>query len=157
MAQWCDATAAARHFADPLVRPELERNGLLADLANSFLIEATRDAAHLPAPRALATSFALHRAKRFQTVTRLVPRPAGGYEIVKASLFPDAAAATDGPVRQVLDPAPHVAGEKLSLEMLRAWPGVRCRGPGCVPRLDRRVARVSRCPRDSGAGQGPAA
>src|SRR5579864_4067912 len=136
LAQWCDATASGRHFADSLVRPELERNGLLPDLANSFLIETADVSDGLPQRPWLVASVALHRARRFQTVTRLVRSSSGGYEVLKEPLLPAEHARTTGSVRQVLEPAPLVVGEKLSLQMLRAC---RLGGPAGRQQFQARV------------------
>lgn len=73
-----------RVFDDALVNNEVAKNGLLADLSNSFLVVASR----FPFPPEndeLATTFAASRARQFATQTRFV-HSGNGIQVIKDAL-----------------------------------------------------------------------
>lgn len=119
LSQWHDRGRDALRFAEPLVLLEAEKNGLLADLANSFVVVATR--ADEPAPNYTwdAAYYSVNRRRQYQTETRL-EEAAGRPIIRKAHLFLCPAEESASLVRQAVGLSPYVPGEKLSLQMLRA-------------------------------------
>lgn len=119
LAQWLDLGRDRLPFADPLVMTEIEKNGLFADLANSFLVIATHRGDPAPEYNWDAAYYSINRRRRFQTETRL--ERAGPRHVVKKSrLIPAEAEDPNGAVVQNLQSRPFVRGEKLSLRMLRA-------------------------------------
>ena len=66
-----------RLFNETLAMASLIRNGLIADLSNSFLVVAQREAAAPASCEPLAWSFAVHRRPSFATQTIFVRRETG--------------------------------------------------------------------------------
>jgi SAM-dependent methyltransferase len=76
-----------RLFDETLAMVSLTRNGLIADLSNSFLVVAKRDAAAAAPAEPLAWSFAVHRRACFATETTFLRRETG-IMVVKTAIGP---------------------------------------------------------------------
>lgn len=77
-----------RAFDEALVFSSLGDNKLIADLANSFLIVASFDAAEPCTSDALAMTFAVNRVPEFAAITSFY-RKDEGIAVVKEPVFPD--------------------------------------------------------------------
>lgn len=119
LSQWHDRCQPVGSFCEPLVTLESERNGLLPDLANSFLVVASRHGNPLPTFNWDATYYALGRRRCFQTETRLVDDGSKPV-IIKSSLYPKFPHPATSPVSQHMQSTPFHPGHKLSLLMLRS-------------------------------------
>jgi SAM-dependent methyltransferase len=120
LSQWYDRQKMHVPFSDILVLPALEKNGLLADLANSFLVLAGKQESAIPASAWDAVYYSLNRKLCYQTETRLHDTQAGRV-VSKKRLFPLSANGSKSlPIKQVVGTSPYAVGEKLSLAMLRA-------------------------------------
>jgi SAM-dependent methyltransferase len=123
LGQWCDQCGPATTFAADLVYDELERHGLLADYANSFLVAARRGLAPFQSDECIAIVYSTRRRIPFQRSTRLLKRD-GHYAVRK-----DPFDAESGPRWSDSDLAgtesEYIIGDKLSLLMLRAMRSLR--------------------------------
>lgn len=116
------ARTALRCFDDALVTREVNENGLLPHLSNSFLVVAAQHPISLDYSE-LAVTFAAHRAREFATQTRFVRSPEG-IQVLKEPL--DAAASREATLndgstlRNLLKPAKYIRGELLYWRLLVA-------------------------------------
>lgn len=112
-----------RLFEEPLAVEVLERNGLVEELANSFLLVAR--AANLPSRtrKAIAWSYAVHRHEKFATETAFVHE--GETVVVHKSALspcraPDGQSNGAAGLCQRLEPASHRRGKLLIRRVLEA-------------------------------------
>ncbi len=121
----------ARHFDETLVLKEAARNGLLGDLANSFLVVARRRADRsrpVDAGALLAATYAVHRRPEFTVETRLLRRD-GGIVAEKRPLVPEASRQIECAGLTV----DHVPGtEKYVRGELAVWSLTRARARGAT-------------------------
>lgn len=115
----------AKSFTEPLVWKTVCRNGLLSDLANSFLFVVARDQAGLtkcsPDPSVLAWSFSGDRSPEFATETRIV-RADDDLHVVKSHRSPSRrfpSGAQKQWSQTILPESGYYLGERLDLELLR--------------------------------------
>ncbi len=112
-----------RSFPETLVWQVLEQNGLLAELANSFLVVATKTgetlAVRAPEPSTLAWSYANDRCPALSVATRIV-RQSDGVRVLKEPLGSTTADTESSRWRHSIEPVtPYIVGELLNLKMLR--------------------------------------
>jgi len=113
----------SRIFAEQFVMPVLERNGLLEELANSFLLVAGKEETNLINPGGIAWFYASgYRQKQFCTETR-IQRKKNTLIVGKSRLVgTQGMISSDGPVRIVHrcdENEVYQSGELLSREILR--------------------------------------
>ncbi len=111
-----------RGFLEPLVWSVLQKNGLAADLANSFLVIASRSeqsiAARAPDSSTLAWNFSSHRRPALSVVTRIV-RESGGLQVRKDKISSIPLTETHDWQHTIEPVVAYVAGESLCLRMLK--------------------------------------
>jgi SAM-dependent methyltransferase len=108
-----------RLFEESLTLAVLERNDLIADMANSFLLVARSASLPPPASQAIAWSFAVERHERFATETAFV-RDGGALTVRKSSLSLRPGCKTSTSIGQRLDPAPYRRGKLLVWRVIEA-------------------------------------
>jgi SAM-dependent methyltransferase len=123
-------------FAEDLVWEVLGENGLIADLANSFLVAASADAASslLRAPAWLAELRTPNRVRAYRTVTHFVDGGAG-ILVRKSRADESASAPAEAPVRLLTpEPSPLLPGRPLAARARRLLrtPGVDAAGFAAV-------------------------
>jgi precorrin-6B methylase 2 len=112
-----------RSFYEPLVWSVLQRNGLIADFANSFLVVATETDDSLvvrtPDPATLAWNYSDSRRPSLTVLTRIV-REASGLRVRKERVRPAQAAERSEWWIHAIEPAvAYISGDPLWLRMLR--------------------------------------
>jgi len=112
-----------RLFEEPLAIAALERNGLVEDMANSFLLVARPAGVPSRTRGVIAWSYAVHRHERFATETAFV-REGEKLIVRKTALSPSSAPEeqSDGSARllQKLESAPYHRGTLLIRRVLEA-------------------------------------
>lgn len=104
-----------------LVWPVLARNGLIQDLANSFLIIASDNSySKSPTvPQPLAVIYTNDRARQFNTITEFV-RESGGHLTTKKRKLTPVESISNGVMTQHLADTPYVCARTLHSEILAA-------------------------------------
>jgi precorrin-6B methylase 2 len=113
-----------RAFLEPLVWSTLERNGLIPDLANSFLVIAAADDSALaersPDPSTLAWAYSNHNRRAHLNVSTRFVREGGKLRVRKETVLPPREPET-GRWQHVIETAvDYHVGETLSIRMLRS-------------------------------------
>ncbi len=115
---------ALRSFSEIPVWHVLHRNGLVADLANSFLVVASQTAAALaertPRSECLAWNYSVNRRPPLAVTTRIV-RDGSSVRVEKFSVARGASPIESERWRHSIEPAvDYIVGEILSLRMIRS-------------------------------------
>jgi SAM-dependent methyltransferase len=111
-----------RTFSENLVWSVLERNGLIADLANSFLVVAAKKkeslAVRAPDSSTLAWTYSSERRVPLRVVTRIV-READGLRVRKETSGPEQAIEGGRWRQEVLPVVDYIYGETLGIRLLK--------------------------------------
>lgn len=108
----------SNHFSTSLAAAELEKNGLLADFSNSFLVAASSVTLHdIISPDILAARYNTQRKKEYQKVNIFRDRN-GQIGVEKTRLYPDSLV-PDRPVRNVQADEPYFQGRLLLFDAIK--------------------------------------
>lgn len=111
-----------RNFDDALVFDQLVRNGLAAELSNSFMVIASAPDTDVDQEARLAMTFSAHRVPEFSTVTTF-REEAGRISVSKRALFSGGSRTRsfrNGFVTSILSDSPYVPGRQVLWPILRS-------------------------------------